>query len=94
MFAYSLNLIGLILNELNLESNLMNKNIQIVNNYMEKKNISQGLQYQIRLAFEPAPRPRTAPACPRTATARNRELPAPPPSLPADTGSTSSFRGE
>ncbi|KAL4440965.1 hypothetical protein ABPG74_009378 [Tetrahymena malaccensis] len=52
VFAYSVNAIGFILDEINREQKQLNKNMQIINQYMNKKNISRELRFQIREYLE------------------------------------------
>lgn len=47
-FAYCINKIGAIFEQLQEEENEINKNLYVINNYMHKKSISKELQYNIR----------------------------------------------
>lgn len=48
IFAYSLNTIGLILEEMNRNSQLINENMAVVNNFMRRKNLDPTLQFKVR----------------------------------------------
>jgi hypothetical protein len=52
VFGYAINSIGQILQDLNLQQNNMKKNLSIINKYLNNKNISVELQYQIREYLE------------------------------------------
>ena len=48
VYTYSFNEIGLIFNEITKNKRLIKKNIQIINKYMDNKNINNLLQHQVR----------------------------------------------
>lgn len=48
VYAYNINSIGMILQEMNKENANLNHNINIINNFMQRKNINQNLQMRIR----------------------------------------------
>lgn len=52
VFAYSLNAIGFIFEDLYLQENDIKNNLFVINNFMHKKNISKSLQYSIREYLE------------------------------------------
>lgn len=52
MFAYSFNLIGIIVQDMNKRNKEFKKDICLVNYYMEKMNINMDLKYQVRKYLE------------------------------------------
>jgi hypothetical protein len=52
LFAYSLNSIGLILQDINKREEMFKKDIKIINGYMVKHNINSDLQTRVRKYFE------------------------------------------
>lgn len=52
LITTSVNAVGFILDEINRDLKLLNKNMQIINSYMNKKNVSKELRFQIREYLE------------------------------------------
>lgn len=48
VFAYSMNTVGMILNDFNSEELKIDQNMEVINKYMKKKGISKDIQYKIR----------------------------------------------